>query len=335
MRSSNNFHYMTDEILKRYQGYLKYERGMSKHTIEAYLADIMLWLELEGKAELEEEELINFLTSIDQRKARKSLIKLMSNGNTARSVKRRLSALRSFYNYLTKIEMVERNPFRAVQVPKDGQYLPTFVNADVLTRHIERLYKEAAAAETVEEQRIGWKHAFIVDLLFQTGMREAELMGLTLNSINTDEGKLKVLGKRNKERIIPLGPLICEKINLYLGYRSPSVDGCEQFLLDDNGKAATRSYIYRVVTNALEPLQQYSRKSPHVLRHSFATAMLNNGADLMSVKELLGHESISSTAVYTHTTFEELRKMYNAHPRSRGGIRKERRNDHEDEGTSH
>ncbi|WP_018359070.1 tyrosine-type recombinase/integrase [Porphyromonas levii] len=326
---------MSEHILKRFEGYLRYERGMSELTRTAYLGDIALWLKLEGKADMDDNaQLTDFLLSFDNRKARKSLIKLMSNGNTPRSVKRRLSAIRGLYNYLMKIELIERNPFKAVQVPKDGQYLPTFVNADVLTKRIEQLYKEAAEVDTLEQQRLGWQHAFIVDLLFQTGMREAELVGLTLNNIDTREGRLKVLGKRNKERIIPLGSLICEKINLYLGYRSPSVDGCEQFLLDDKGKAATSQYIYKVVTKALAPLPQYSRKSPHVLRHSFATAMLNNGADLMSVKELLGHESISSTAVYTHTTFEELRKMYNAHPRSRGCTRKERRTDHEDEGTS-
>ena len=226
---------------------------------------------------------------------------------------------------------VEHNPFKAVQVPKDGQYLPTFVNADLLTRHIERLYKEAEEEPTSEGKRVAWQRAFVVDLLFQTGMRRAELLGLHLEDIDTTKGELKVLGKRNKERIIPLGPLICQKIDLYLGYRSPKVE-TEVFLLNDEGKPAKADYVYKVVKEALAPLPQYSRKSPHILRHSFATAMLNNGADLMSVKELLGHDSISSTAVYTHTTFEELRKMYNAHPRSRESS-KERRTNHEDEGT--
>lgn len=323
-----------EDILKRYKGYLRYERGMSELTLQAYLTDIDLWLHLEGKHDLKGEELSGYLVAMDNRSARKSLIKLMSNGDTVRSVKRRLSALRSLYNYLMKIDLVANNPFRNVQVPKDGQYLPTFVNADVLTKHIMKLYKEAAEAPSLEEQRRLWTHVFIVDLLFQTGMRESELLGLKLKDIDLCEGRLKVLGKRNKERIIPMGPFLCEKINLYLEYRSPRVDGSEQFLIDDKGGAAKASYVYKVVTEALAPLPQYSRKSPHVLRHSFATAMLNNGADLMSVKELLGHESISSTAVYTHTTFEELRKMYNAHPRSRGGVTKERRTNHEDESTS-
>lgn len=322
---------MMDGILERYRRYLQYERGMSELSIVAYLTDIEHWLTLEGCNELEGEALEQFLCSVDTRRARKSLIKLMETPDTTRSVKRRLSALRSLYGYLMKIEKVEHNPFKAVQVPKDGQYLPTFVNADLLTRHIERLYKEAEEEPTSEGKRVAWQRAFVVDLLFQTGMRRAELLGLQLGDIDTTKGELKVLGKRNKERIIPLGPLICQKIDLYLGYRSPKVE-TEVFLLNDEGKPAKADYVYNVVKEALAPLPQYSRKSPHILRHSFATAMLNNGADLMSVKELLGHDSISSTAVYTHTTFEELRKMYNAHPRSRESS-KERRTNHEDEGT--
>lgn len=304
---------------------------MSELSIVAYLTDIEHWLTLEGGNELEGEALEQFLCSVDTRRARKSLIKLMETPDATRSVKRRLSALRSLYGYLMKIGKVEHNPFKVVQVPKDGQYLPTFVNADLLTRHIERLYKEAEEEPTREGKKSTWQRAFVVDLLFQTGMRRAELLGLHLGDIDTTKGELKVLGKRNKERIIPLGPLICQKIDLYLGYRSPKVE-TEVFLLNDEGKPAKADYVYNVVKEALAPLPQYSRKSPHILRHSFATAMLNNGADLMSVKELLGHDSISSTAVYTHTTFEELRKMYNAHPRSRESS-KERRTNHEDEGT--
>lgn len=302
---------------------------MSALTVQAYLNDIEHWLRLEGVQLTEEEPLLQFLTSVDTRRARKALIKLMSTDDVVRSVKRRLSALRSLYSYLMKLDLVDHNPFKAVQVPKDSEHLPTFVNADVLTRHIDKLYKEVAELPTLEEQQVAWQHAFVVDLLFQTGMRRAELIGLKLGDVDLARGQIKVLGKRSKERIIPLGPLICQKINLYLGYRSPKV-ATEQFLLNDEGGRATAEYLYRVVTKALAPLSQYSKKSPHVLRHSFATAMLNNGADLMSVKELLGHDSISSTAVYTHTTFEELRKMYHAHPRSRGD-NKERRNDHEND----
>ena len=322
---------MMDGILERYKRYLQYEKGMSALSIGAYLTDIEHWLKLEERDQLEGEALEQFLCSVDNRRARKSLIKLMEAPDTTRSVKRRLSALRSLYGYLMKIELVEHNPFKAVQVPKDGQYLPTFVNADLLTRHIERLYKEAEEEPTSEGKRAAWQRAFVVDLLFQTGMRRAELLGLQLGDVDTTKGELKVLGKRSKERIIPLGPLICQKIELYLGYRSPKV-ATEVFLLNEEGKPANADYVYKVVKGALAPLPQYSRKSPHILRHSFATAMLNNGADLMSVKELLGHDSISSTAVYTHTTFEELRKMYNAHPRNREAS-KERRTNHEDEGT--
>lgn len=321
------------DLLKRYEGYLQYERGLAALTREAYIGDLLHWLDLEQIDSNEPKELEAFLTQMDVKGARKSLLKLMSVGDNPRSVKRRMSAIRSFYNYLQKIQLVETNPFKHVQVPKSTQKLPTFVNARVLTKRIEQLYQDAEEAERPEDREKNWTQAFVVDLLFQTGMRSAELLGLKLKDIDLLGAKLRVLGKRNKERIIPLGDLICKKIELYLSKRSPKELGCEDFLLNDHGVPANSGYLYRLVNDALAPLEQYSKKSPHVLRHSFATALLNEGADLMSVKELLGHESISSTAIYTHTTFEELQKMYHAHPRSqaKGVARKEERsNDHED-----
>lgn len=323
---------MMEDLLKRYEGYLKHERGLAQLTLDAYLGDILHWLELEEIDYKDSQNLEAFLTQMDARKARKSLLKLMSVGDSSRSVRRRMSAIRSFFSYLQKIQVVASNPFKNIQVPKTSQSLPTFVNAKVLTRRIEQLYEDAQDAEREEDQQAIWKKAFIIDLLFQTGMRSAELLGLKLSDVDTIDGKVRVLGKRSKERIIPLGSLICKKIELYLSYRSPKVLGCEDFLLNDRGEPANAGYLYRLVNSALAPLEQYSKKSPHVLRHSFATALLNDGADLMSVKELLGHESISSTAIYTHTTFEELQKMYRAHPRSqvKGVASKERSNDHED-----
>ena len=155
---------MMDGILERYRRYLQYERGMSELSIVAYLTDIEHWLTLEGCNELEGEALEQFLCSVDTRRARKSLIKLMETPDTTRSVKRRLSALRSLYGYLMKVEKVEHNPFKAVQVPKDGQYLPTFVNANRLTRHIERLYKEAEEEPTSEGKRVAVGDTSEIDL---------------------------------------------------------------------------------------------------------------------------------------------------------------------------
>lgn len=311
-------------ILDRYEHYMKYEKNLSDLTRRAYLDDIDLWLKLEKVDRDDEDALLKFLSSIDVRRARKSLIKLMETGDTSRTVSRRMSALRSFYNYLYKIEKVTYNPFARVRVPKTHQALPTFINTEVLTKRIKEMYRDSEECEIPEEKLKIWKQAFIVDLLFQTGMRSAELRSLTISNIDLANSNIKVLGKRNKERIIPIGPFISEKIKLYLSYRAPKKVGEPLFLLNDAGEPASDVYLYDIVHTALLPLDQYSRKSPHVLRHSFATALLNEGADLMSVKELLGHESISSTAIYTHTTFEELKKMYNAHPRANNNSNKEK-----------
>lgn len=308
-------------IVDDFKEYLRYEQGDSEHTILAYTSDIERWLGLEeyapSDAEDTEEKLIAFVSSVDNRRARKSAMKLMQSGDSPRTTHRRLSALRTFYRYLLKRGLVEHNPFAAVQMPKMSQDLPTFVNAEALTDRIEQLYRDAEQAEQEKNRKKYREMAFVVDLLFQTGMRSAEVRGLTVQDVDITSMQLKVLGKRRKERIIPFGEALRTRIIEYIDYRTSLNPSNDVFLLTDKGKPMTARALYILVTTALQPLDQYSRKSPHVLRHSFATALLNHGADLMSVKELLGHEGIGTTSIYTHTTFEELKKVYNAHPRSK------------------
>lgn len=313
-------------IIDEFGEYIRYEQGGSEHTILAYTTDIEKWLKLEGFTEPADDRgelLESFLRDVDNRRARKSAMKLMQSGDSARTAHRRLSALRTFYKYLLKRDLVEHNPFNAVQMPKMARDLPTFVNADALTHRIEQLYKDAEQCESAKERMKNLEMAFVVDLLFQTGMRSAEVRGLSLADVDLTSMQLKVFGKRKKERIIPFGPGLREHIDEYLLYRSTLDSETDVFLLTDKGKPITEGYLYNLVTSALEPLEQYSKKSPHILRHSFATALLNDGADLMSVKELLGHEGIGTTSIYTHTTFEELRKVYNAHPRAKAKEAKE------------
>lgn len=308
-------------IVDDFKEYLRYEQGDSEHTILAYTSDIERWLGLEeyapSDAEDTEEKLIAFVSSVDNRRARKSAMKLMQSGDSPRTTHRRLSALRTFYRYLLKRGLVEHNPFAAVQMPKMSQDLPTFVNAEALTDRIEQLYRDAEQAEQEKNRKKYREMAFVVDLLFQTGMRSAEVRGLTVQDVDITSMQLKVLGKHRKERIIPFGEALRTRIIEYIDYRTSLNPNSDIFLLTDKGKPMTARALYTLVTTALEPLDQYSRKSPHVLRHSFATALLNHGADLMSVKELLGHEGIGTTSIYTHTTFEELKKVYNAHPRAK------------------
>lgn len=308
-----------DSWRERYRRYLTYEQAASELTIQAYLSDLEQWLIIEGQEPSDDAALEALVRRTDTRTARKSLLKFMEAGDSARTVRRRLASIRSFYRFLLLQELVHTNPFHSVRPPKGGKELPTFLNADALTQRIGELYTEAKeATEDPKREKELWVQAFVVDLLFQTGMRSAELCGLRTTDIDFTAESVKVLGKRNKERIIPLGPGILEKIAEYLAtYRTPADPAEPTFLVNTRGTPATHSFLYRIVTQALEPLTQYNHKSPHILRHSFATALLNGGADLMSVKELLGHEDVATTSIYTHTTFEELRKNYQAHPRNR------------------
>lgn len=310
-----------NSILDDFKEYLRYEQGSSEHTILAYGTDIDKWLELEGyhesTADAQGASLTAFLRGVDNRRARKSAMKLMQSGDSARTSHRRLSALRTFYRYLLKRKVVEHNPFAAIQMPKMAKELPTFVNADALVEQIERLYEDGREAEDPKDRAKSREMAFIVDLLFQTGMRSAEVRGLKVSDVDLVTCQLKVLGKRKKERIIPFGERLKDEMEEYLRYRASIECDGDAFLVTEKGKPVTSGYLYALVRKALSPLEQYSKKSPHVLRHSFATALLNDGADLMSVKNLLGHEGIGTTSIYTHTTFEELKKVYKAHPRAK------------------
>lgn len=306
-----------EPLIERYQKYLKYEKGHSALTQESYINDINKWLDIEGLSESQSDERDQFIRSVTLRTARKSLLKLMKCGDEVTSIQRRLSALRSLYAYLLKSGEVENNPFKTLQAPKGHTILPTYVNGEALEYRIKQLYDDATQAEQEKDRKHLWYIAFITDFLYQTGLRSAEIRGLTTDDIDFSKAQLKVSGKRNKERIIPLGPFLIQKIQLYLSNRNPK-EGMEQTLfLSESGKPLSAGALYRLIQEALAPLEQYSKKSPHVLRHSFATSMLNEGADMMSVKELLGHETITTTSIYTHTTFEELKRMYHAHPRVR------------------
>lgn len=300
------------DTLEDFIDYLTYERGASAHTIAAYRRDLEVWRDTCG-VELTSEQ----LGAIDLRTARRMAMQLMERGDSPRTVHRRLSTIRTLYGYLLKQGIVESDPFRAIQLPKMERSLPPFVDPDTLTKRIEQLYSDAEAAEREEDRDHLFLLAFLTDLLFQTGMRSAEARALRLSDVDRAGERLRIIGKRNKERVVPFGSLLGRKIDLYLSYRDRKVaPGESLFLVTEKGRPIGARQLYSYVREALEPLSHYSRKSPHVLRHSFATALLNDGAGLMSVKELLGHEEISTTSIYAHTSFEELQRMYAAHPRA-------------------
>lgn len=234
----------------------------------------------------------------------------MDKGNSATSINRRLSALRSFYRYALVRNLVSKDPVRGITGPKRSKPLPQFLRE----KEMDRLLDDIPRGETYKEVR----DYTIIMMFYQTGMRLGELIGLDDAHVDFDNKQVKVTGKGNKQRIIPFADELFVVLQGYLQLRNQEVE-CKSaaFFLTDKGERMTRSGVRYIVKKGLSKVSTLKKRSPHVLRHTFATAMLNNSAGLESVKKLLGHESLSTTEIYTHTTFEQLRKVYeDAHPRA-------------------
>jgi integrase/recombinase XerC len=235
---------------------------------------------------------------------------LMDKGNTASTINKKLSALRSFYRFSLKRGLVEKDPAHVVTGPKKSKPLPQFLREGEMDKLLDQLewgndYKDVRART-------------ILLLLYEAGLRRSELTGLNDSNIDFNERQLKVTGKRNKQRIIPFGEELAEALSKYIAMRDEQFENSEgAVFLDDKGGRITGAQVYNIVRKNLSLVTSLKKRSPHVLRHSFATAMLNNGAGLESIKNLLGHESVSTTEIYTHTTFEQLKRVYKeAHPRA-------------------
>lgn len=291
---------LTDSFLK----YLRYERNYSSCTLDAYRRDLDQF-----EAYLRDESVFFDPKGIDADIVRGWLVSLMENGASTTSANRKLSTLKSFFRYLQKMGEVDANPLRLVTGPKNKKPLPVFVRDS----EMEELLQE----ENFEKDLQGSRTRLILEMLYVTGMRRAELIGLRLSDVDFSLMQLKVSGKRNKQRIIPFAESLKMLIEEYLNFREEICqNGVDWLFVSDKGEQMPVSAVYKVVRERLASVTSLTKRSPHVLRHSFATSMLNNGAELTAVKELLGHESLASTSVYTHTSFEELKKMYKAHPRA-------------------
>ncbi|WP_077196155.1 tyrosine recombinase XerC [Prevotella ihumii] len=291
--------------IEQFLKYLRLERNYSDQTIVSYREDLELFLLFFKKKDVQ----LSWET-IDADVVRDWVEYMMDKGNSATSVNRRLSALRSFYRYALKRKLIERNPIYNVKGPKRQKTLPQFL-------------KEAEMDKLIDPDM--WTDDYnnvlartIIITFYSTGIRLSELVSLEDKDINAFTNELKVTGKRDKQRIIPFGAELAETLELYKQKRDEEVDRMEKGLfLNKKGKRVSNAYVRKLVKENLARVSTLKKKSPHVLRHTFATAMLNAEAGLGSVKELLGHESISTTEVYTHTTFEQLKKVYkDAHPRA-------------------
>jgi integrase/recombinase XerC len=284
--------------------YLSAERNFSKHTLKAYRKD----LEQFRQFCLEELE-VSRLETVNYGQIRTWIVHLVESGLGKRSINRKLSALKSFYKFLQKTEMVQTNPLmhhKALKMESEVQV--PFSEEEV--REVLRQLDEATEFEDVRDR-------LIIELLYSTGMRRSELIGLHYGDVDLQNCWVKVLGKRNKERYIPLlGPVV-ETCRNYLFLRDEINTKESCFFLTKKGKKIYDTLVYRVINNYFSKVSSKLKKSPHVIRHSFATHLLNGGADLNSVKELLGHSSLASTQWYTHSSLGKLKEVYNqAHPRS-------------------
>ena len=284
--------------------YLRFEKNCSEKTVRSYGIDLSKFEEylktLDSDIQLE---------NADADVVRGWVVDLMEQGMLETSVNRKLSTLRTFYKYLLRKGVISKDPVRMVKGPKRKKPLPVFVKeADM-----DRLLDDTSFNDDFE----GVRNRLILVMFYETGVRLSELISLKDVDVDTSKYVLKVTGKRNKQRYIPFGQELKELISEYRSLRDEAVEDVESFFVRKNGAPLYQMMVYKLVKQSLSKVVALKKRSPHVLRHSFATAMLNNNAELQSVKELLGHESITTTEIYTHTTFEELKKEYKlAHPRA-------------------
>jgi len=284
--------------------YLQFEKRYSEHTLVAYHTDLVQFIHHMNKSDGDFD-----FKKVTSKQVRSWIISMMEEGISARSINRKIATLKSFYKFLMRQEIIEMSPVQLVTIPKVGKKLPSFVQKENLDQLLD--------LDFFRHDFEGTRDKIIVSLLYGTGIRLAELKNLKYQNIDLAGHSIKVLGKGNKERIIPYPKSIDQPLIEYLKFREELAGKPEFLILTSSGEKAYDKLIYRVVKEHLAMVTTISKKSPHVLRHSFATHLLNNGADLNAVKELLGHSNLSATQVYIHTTFEKLKEIYKqAHPRA-------------------
>ena len=290
--------------IDNYLQFIRLEKNLSPNTVVAYRCDLEQWEQFltGGKEALD-------VKSVTTGDIRAWMLHLNKQGDSARTMRRKVQAVRSFYKWLMKQGMASDSPAAAVELARIPKRLPQLVRTSSMDELLDQ--------EIDETDFVQVRNRLIVMMLYETGMRRAELLDLLDRNVDTASGELKVHGKRDKDRIIPFGTELAQAIDSYRLLRDELVRGCEHFFVKEDGNPLYPMLVYRIVRRALQEVGVTSKRSPHVLRHSFATAMLNDGAAINSVKELLGHESLATTQIYTHVTFSELKNNYKlAHPRA-------------------
>ena len=291
--------------VERFLKYLKFEKRYSPHTIDAYRTDLRQFSAYcSTQYEIQE-------SKAGSQVVRSWVVQLINDGIDPRSVNRKLSALKSFYRFLLKGGVIASSPMRKVIAPKTSKKLPQVIDE----KQLSRLFDEVLSGEGYE----GARDLMMLELLYATGMRRSELVGLDVGDIHVSNMTIRVMGKGRKERLIPFGVGLLSRLNTYISARqSTFVDSVEQaFLLTSKGKRVYPRLVHQIVTKSLSLVSTAKKKSPHVLRHSFATHLLNHGAELSAIRDLLGHAGLAATQVYTHTSVEKLKEVHRrAHPKA-------------------
>ena len=290
--------------IDKYIEYLKIIKKYSNKTSESYYNDLIEYNEFLGN---------NFttITKVDKDTVNKYLKYLYERELNKNSISRKLSSIRGLYNYLVREELIEENPFDSVSNPKKEIYLPKFLTE----KEIEKIFEVCTDIDEINQ-----RDTLIIELLYATGLRVSELVNIKIKDLNIKEKTIKVVGKGNKERIVLYNNHTKEALRKYLddGYNTLNKKNSEYLILNKNGNKLSDRYIRNIINKLVRKANLNIKVSPHTIRHTFATDMLEEGADLVTVKELHGHESLNTTSIYTHVTNEQIKKTYNmAHPRAR------------------
>lgn len=299
--------FFMEQLKQKYFDYLKLEKNYSDHTLLAY-GDDLAFFETFLKGTYEDSDLVRVVYP----QIRAWIVSLSDDGISNSSINRKISSLRSFYRFLLKTKVIVVSPLlkhKALKSPKKLQIPFSEKELDLVLNSLK-----------FSDDFDGIRDKLVIDVFYTTGIRRAELIGLKLQDVDLIGGTIKVLGKRNKERIIPLLPVVIEEIKKYLTERAhiQTIRDEDSFFLLSRGVKLSDSFVYRIINYYFSSVSEKVKKSPHILRHTFATHLLNQGADINSVKELLGHSSLASTQVYTHSSLAELKKVYgSAHPRNK------------------
>lgn len=294
-------------MLERFLHYLQFEKRFSPYTVISYKTDLEQFTEY-----LSQQYGLTEISDASHIMIRSWFVQMMENNITPRSVNRKKAALSTFFKYLYKQGLISENPMTKVLSPKSSKRLPAFIEEDRMKKLLDEYFPEPG------NDFMHTRDLLMIEMLYDTGMRLSELVNLKESDVNTYNMTIKVLGKRSKERIIPYNNRLKLFIESYLKIKKQTTDSSgTYFFITEKGKKVYQKLVYRVVNYYLSTITSQDKKSPHVLRHTFATHMLNHGADLNSIKEILGHANLSATQVYTHNTIEKLKTVYKqAHPKA-------------------